>query len=78
MRRVPVKSSVIAEIGWEDEVMEVRFKNGGLYRYFSVPPEVCLELLKAASIGGFFNQYVRGAYPCKRLRWGHPSYAPPG
>lgn len=68
MRRVPVESSVIAEIGYEDEVMEVRFNNGGAYRYFNVPPEVCLNLLRADSKGRFFNQEIRGEYPCKRIR----------
>ncbi|MGN6276315.1 MAG: KTSC domain-containing protein [Solirubrobacterales bacterium] len=73
MRRVPVESSVIAEIGYEDEIMEVRFDNGGLYRYFNVPPQVCLDLLKADSKGRFFNDEIRGEYPCKRIRKGRPS-----
>lgn len=67
MRWVPVESSVIAEIGYEDEVMEVRFNNGGLYRYFNVPPQVCLDLLKAGSKGRFFNRHIRGSYRCQRL-----------
>lgn len=76
MHRMPVESSSIDSVGYEDGVLEVRFNNGGLYRYFDVPPEVCLELLKAESIGGFFNRYVRGGYRCKRLRRGHPSHVP--
>lgn len=67
MRRVPVESRVIAEIGYEDEVMEVRFNNGGVYRYFNVPPEVCLDFLRASSKGHFFNHEIRGEYPCKRI-----------
>jgi hypothetical protein len=72
MRRVPVESSVIAEIGYEDEVMEVRFNNGGIYRYFNVPPKVCLDFLKADSKGRFFNHEIRSEYPCKRIRKGRP------
>jgi hypothetical protein len=72
MRQVPVESSVIAEIGYEDEVMEVRFTNGGVYRYFNVPPQVCLDFLKARSKGNFFNQEIRGEYPCKRMKKGRP------
>jgi hypothetical protein len=72
MRRVPVESSVIAEIGYEDEVMEVRFNNGGIYRYFNVPPKVCLDCLKADSKGRFFNHEIRSEYPCKRIRKGRP------
>lgn len=75
MRRVPVESSVIAEVGYEDGVMEVRFNNGGVYRYFNVSPRVCLDLLRADSKGSFFNREIRGAYPCKRIKGGHhPGY----
>lgn len=70
MRRVPVESSVIAEIGYEDEVMEVRFNNGGVYRYFNVSPEVCFNLLRADSKGRFFNLHIRGNYRCQQLRRG--------
>lgn len=72
MRWVPIESSVIAEIGYEDEVMEVRFTSGGLYRYFDVPPEVCLDFLRADSKGAFFNQEIRGEYPCRRVGRGRP------
>lgn len=71
-----VESSSIDSVGYEDEVLEVRFKNGGLYRYFGVPPEVCFDLLKADSIGRFFNRRIRGSYPGKRLKTGHPSDVP--
>jgi hypothetical protein len=74
MRRVQVESSVIAEIGYEDEIMEVRFNNGGVYRYFNVPAEVCLYFLKAGSKGRFFNEEIRGEYPCKRIKIGHSGY----
>jgi len=72
MRRMPVKSTVIAEVGYEDEVMEIRFNNGGIYRYFNISPEVCLNLLRADSKGRFFNQEIRGGYPCTRIRKGRP------
>jgi hypothetical protein len=73
MHRVPVESSSIESVGYEDEILEVHFNNGGVYRYFGVPPEVCLELLKADSKGRFFNHCVRGVYRGERLRSGHPA-----
>jgi KTSC domain-containing protein len=76
VHRVAVESSVIDSVGYEDKVLEVRFSNGGLYRYFGVPPEVCFDLLKADSIGRFFNDRIRGSYSCKRLKRGHPDYVP--
>lgn len=70
-----VESSSIDSVGYEDEVLEVRFNNGGLYRYLGVPPQVCFDLLKADSIGRFFNDRIRGSYRCERLKRGHSSYA---
>jgi hypothetical protein len=67
VQRVPVESSSIDSVGYDDEILEVRFNNGGVYRYFGVPPEVCLELLRAASKGSFFNRRIRGRYRCERL-----------
>ena len=75
MHRVPVDSSSIDSVGYEDEVLEIRFNNGGLYRYFGVPPEVCLDLLKANSKGRFFNRYIRGVYSGKRIKKGHATYS---
>lgn len=72
MHRMQVESSSIDSVGYEDEILEVRFNNGGLYRYFGVPPEVCLDFLKADSKGCFFNRYIRGVYRGQRLKRGHP------
>lgn len=71
MQRMAVESSSIDTVGWENEVLEIRFNNGGVYRYFNVPAQVCLNLLKADSKGRFFNREIRGEYPCTRIRKGH-------
>lgn len=70
MQRQPVGSSSLASVGYEDEVLEVRFRNGGLYRYFEVPEDVYCELMEAGSIGRFFNQRIRGRYEGVRLKRG--------
>ncbi|MGN6216458.1 MAG: KTSC domain-containing protein [Solirubrobacterales bacterium] len=62
MHRVPVESSILDSIGYDDEVLEVRFGNGKVYRYFEVPPEVHRRLLAADSKGSFFNRHVRDDY----------------
>lgn len=61
MHREPVSSSVIASLGYSDEarVLEVEFHTGRVYQYFLVPRAVYEKLLRAASIGAFFNQEVR-------------------
>lgn len=67
MHRIPVESSMIDSIGYEKNVLEVRFSNGGLYQYLDVPESVLAELMRASSKGRFFNQQIRGRYPALRL-----------
>jgi hypothetical protein len=67
MHRVPVESSMLDSIGYEKNVLEVRFCNGGLYQYLDVPESALSELMRAESKGRFFNQNIRGRYPSVRL-----------
>jgi KTSC domain len=68
MHRIPVESSMIDSIGFEKNVLEVQFRNGGLYQYLDVPESVLAELMRAGSKGRFFNQRIRGRYPALRLQ----------
>lgn len=74
MHRVPVESSSIESVGYEKNVLEVSFRNGGLYQYFDVPEEAVLALMRAESKGRFFNQEIRGRYPATKLK--SPQAAP--
>lgn len=69
MKREPVGSSTIAEVGYDADsrVLEVLFTNGRIYQYFEVPERVFDELLRAGSVGQFFNTDVRSAYRYARL-----------
>jgi KTSC domain-containing protein len=67
MHRVPVESSVLDSIGYEKNVLEIRFCNGGLYQYLDVPESVLAELMRAESKGRFFNESIRGRFPAVRL-----------
>jgi hypothetical protein len=58
---------MIDSIGYEKNVLEVRFCNGGLYQYLDVPESVLAQLMRANSKGRFFNQQIRGRYPALRL-----------
>ena len=66
----PVESSSLAAVGFDGAVNElsVSFRNGMVYRYFQVPSSVHRALMKAPSIGRFFNETVRDRYPSQRLR----------
>lgn len=68
VRRIPVRSSSIAEIGYNPRhcVLDVLFRNGSFYRYFGVPASVHSSLLAADSIGRYMNRFVRDRYRCVR------------
>jgi hypothetical protein len=70
VRRVRVRSSSIESVGYENDVLEVRFRNGGLYQYLDVPARLHELLLRAGSKGAFFNRHIRDRYPATRLERG--------
>ena len=73
MSRVPdhatvFVSSVLAAMTYSREAtLDLVFRSGAIYRYFSVPPRVVDELIAATSKGAYFNRYVRNRFRSKRL-----------
>lgn len=67
MEMLPVISSNVAEIGWEEESLYVRFKSGALYQYFDVPVEVYEAMVIAPSKGKFLHQEVKDTYEYERV-----------
>ncbi len=63
MDRIPVQSSNLASVGYEGDILEVEFRNGRIYQYFTVPEWVHRDLMEASSVGTYFNQNIRNAYP---------------
>ncbi|HBB22210.1 MAG TPA: KTSC domain-containing protein, partial [Pseudomonas sp.] len=49
MKRVALQSSSLRSLGYdpEQQILEVEFSSGALYRYEAVPPEVVQALLEA-------------------------------
>lgn len=68
LRRTPVRSSVIASVGYDAQtaVLEVEFRSGDVYRYFAVPPSVHRALIEADSPGAYFNRHVSDHYPTRQ------------
>lgn len=68
MRRTPVRSTVIAAVGYDPEtaLLEIEFRSGDVYRYFAVPPSVHTALLEAESPGAYFNTHVSDRYPTRQ------------
>ncbi len=67
MNRIPVKSSFIATIGYDQaaKTLEVELKNGNVYQYLEFPPEEFSALRAAKSLGAHFNIVKRG-FPSRR------------
>ncbi len=61
MKRVALQSSSLRSLGYdpEQQILEVVFSSGALYRYEAVPPEVVQALLEADSLGRHFNQVFK-------------------
>lgn len=67
MTRVPVKSSNMKSIGYDEptRTLEIEFANGGVYQHHDVPPEVHSNLLNHpvdASHGKHHSIHIRGKY----------------
>ncbi|HEU5333776.1 MAG TPA: KTSC domain-containing protein [Actinocrinis sp.] len=69
MKRAAVDSSSLESVGYDpaSRVMEIRFRNGGVYQYFGVAPVVYRRLMNAASKGRYFARAVRSAHPYRRV-----------
>jgi hypothetical protein len=66
--RIPVQSSLLASIGYSvHATLELEFRSGALYRYFTVPRTVVVQLLAAHSKGAYFNHNIRSRFPYQRL-----------
>lgn len=62
---IPVKSSNIAAIGYEDGKLHVEFKGrgdmkGATYVYENVPAHLWERFRSAAPMGPFFHTHIRG------------------
>lgn len=69
MQRLPVKSSNVISVGYDEaqEILEVEFKGGSVYQYFSVPIEVYTGMITASSVGSFLATEVKGSYEYRRV-----------
>jgi hypothetical protein len=69
MVRADVTSSELRSVGYseDDRVLEVEFRSGGIYQYFGVAAELHKGLLSAASVGRFFNEWIREKHFYQRI-----------
>jgi hypothetical protein len=64
-----VSSSNVRAVGYDagTQTLEVEFLNGGVYQYYSVPEQVHVQFMRAASKGQFLHYYIKNRYPYSRV-----------
>ena len=69
MNEIALRSSVLAGFRYDadQQQLRLRFRNGDLYIYETVPPSVVQALIDAPSHGQYFNSAIRTCFPCYRL-----------
>lgn len=69
MKREPVNSSSLKEVGYDPETrtLEILFTSGGIYSYADVPPEVHQTLMRVDSKGKYFIARIKDVYACTTL-----------
>jgi hypothetical protein len=60
----PLTSSYLSGMSYNPETREldIRFKNGRIYSYYNVPPNVAEDMLTASSAGEFYSTNIKGQY----------------
>lgn len=51
MLRQPVSSTRISSVGWENETLEIEFKDGAIYQYYSVSESEYRAFINSGSLG---------------------------
>ena len=69
IERAPVESASLASIGYNEreQVLEIEFRNGGIYRYSGVTKEFFAQFMTANSKGRFFTIKIRGKFPFSKV-----------
>lgn len=61
-------SSLLASMRYSPQAtLDLAFRNGATFRYFTVPRRVAEGLLAAKSKGAYFNRHIKDRFPYQRL-----------
>ncbi|WP_253204334.1 KTSC domain-containing protein [Sphingobium xenophagum] len=62
------QSSIIERAAYDDDAHSlcISFRQTGKYVYYGVPAAMFDALCKAASVGAFFNEQIKGRFRCRR------------
>lgn len=67
MQMLEVVSSNIDAIGYENNMLVVRFIGGGIYMYSGVSAELFESFKAAESKGQFFRENIKNNFTCSKL-----------
>lgn len=61
MTHKPINSSFIASIGYDKDrsLLEVKMRDGGVYKYYGVPAYIYYEFIYASSHGRYYNEAIK-------------------
>ena len=62
MTLIQVNSSAIRAVGYDGYTLTVEFHTGRIYDHPGVPYSVYAGLMRASSIGAYYNRHIRGRY----------------
>ena len=70
MNRVPVSSSNLSSVGYDEsnQVLEIEFHGGRVYQYFDVPQRIHQDLMNAGSHGKYFNRNIEDKYRYDQIK----------
>lgn len=66
---IRVESTSLQAVGYDEatRVLYVQFRAGGIYAYQAVPASIYNDLLRAPSVGRFFNEMIRDRFPFQEI-----------
>jgi len=70
MSWVLLKSTVLraARYSQQQQLLDLEFRSGAIYRYSHFPPNQYRDLLAADSHGEYFNHHILNRFPVEQIR----------
>lgn len=68
MRWVLLQSSVLRAVRYSQQLLDLEFRTGAIYRYSEVPLHHYNALLAADSQGQYFNRHILDRFPVELIR----------
>ena len=69
MQYQDVESSAFDTVGYSERTrtLDVQFDSTGWYRYTKIDSSLYSQFINSDSLGTFYNDYIKGQYPCTQL-----------